>query len=42
MEAVTTERIVVRRFAETDLLDLLAYQMHPETFQCPVSEPMSK
>ena len=42
METVATERLIIRRFAETDLADVLAYQRHPQTFQYLASEPMSE
>jgi len=42
LEAVHTERLFIRRFAETDLADVLAYQTHPETFRYLASEPMSE
>lgn len=37
-----TGRLIVRRFAETDLEDVLAYQTHPEMLNYVPEEPMTK
>ncbi|TBR56835.1 hypothetical protein B4U84_27860 [Westiellopsis prolifica IICB1] len=33
MEPVVTKRLIIRRMAETDLLDFMAYRSHPEVFR---------
>ena len=42
MESVTTERLIIRRFAESDLADLRVYQAHPETYLYLAAEPMTE
>jgi RimJ/RimL family protein N-acetyltransferase len=42
MEPVITERLVVRRMAETDLEDLLAYHTHPEVLRYLPGAPLDK
>jgi RimJ/RimL family protein N-acetyltransferase len=41
IEAITTERLIVRRFAETDLADFLAYHAHPDMVATLPGEPMT-
>lgn len=42
MENVTTERLLIRRMAITDLQDFLAYQTHPESLRYLPGEPFTE
>ena len=42
METVTTERLIIRRPAETDLHDFLSYQTHPENRRYQSVEPKTE
>lgn len=42
MEPVVTKRLIIRRMAETDLLDFLAYQTHPEVLRYMPVEPLTQ
>lgn len=42
MDSIRTKRLVLRRFAESDLADVLAYQRHPETLRYLPTEPMTE
>ncbi len=42
MEPVVTKRLIIRRVAETDLLDFLAYQTHIETLRYMPIEPLTE
>ena len=42
MQPVTTQRLIIRRLAEADLADFLAYQTHPEVLRYMPLEPMSE
>jgi RimJ/RimL family protein N-acetyltransferase len=39
MEPVVTQRLIIRRLAETDLLDFIACRTHPEVLPCMLDEP---
>lgn len=41
MQPVTTQRLIIRRLAQADLADFLAYQTHPEVLRYMPVEPMS-
>ncbi|MDF5726651.1 MAG: GNAT family N-acetyltransferase [Rhizonema sp. PD38] len=42
MEPVVTKQLIIRRMAETDLLDFLAYQTHPEVLRYMPVEPLTE
>ncbi len=42
MEPVVTQQLIIRRMAETDLLDFLAYQTHPEVLRYMPIEPLTE
>jgi RimJ/RimL family protein N-acetyltransferase len=42
MEPVVTQRLIIRRMGETDLLDFLAYQTHPEVLGYMPIEPFTE
>ena len=42
MEPVVTRRLIIRRMTETDLLDFLTYQTHPEVLRYMPVEPLTE
>ncbi|BAY43708.1 hypothetical protein SAMD00079811_12890 [Scytonema sp. HK-05] len=42
MEPVVTKRLIIRRMTETDLLDFLTYQTHPEVLRYMPVEPLTE
>lgn len=42
IEPIVTKRLIIRRMAETDLLDFLAYQTHPEVLRYTPIEPLTQ
>ena len=42
MEPVVTKRLIIRLMAETDLLDFLTYQTHPEVLRYMPVEPLTE
>ncbi|MBW4628387.1 MAG: GNAT family N-acetyltransferase [Brasilonema octagenarum HA4186-MV1] len=42
MEPVVTKRLIIRRMAQTDLLDFLTYQTHPEVLRYTPIEPLTE
>jgi RimJ/RimL family protein N-acetyltransferase len=42
MEPVITKRLIIRRLKETDLLDFMAYQSHPESLRYLPEEPLTE
>jgi RimJ/RimL family protein N-acetyltransferase len=42
MESMETKRLIIRRLAETDLNDFLAYQNHPDILKYSPDEPISE
>jgi RimJ/RimL family protein N-acetyltransferase len=41
VKPVVTQRLIIRRMAETDLLDFLGYQTHPDVLRYMPVEPMT-
>ncbi|MBH8573026.1 GNAT family N-acetyltransferase [Nostocaceae cyanobacterium CENA369] len=42
IEPVVTKQLIIRRMAQTDLLDFLAYQTHPEVLRYMPVEPLTQ